>query len=586
MDRAVLEEILTDLRARRSDHQTVEAKRGLDGLPSTLHETLSAFTNRDEGGIYIQGVDEGDGGFAITGLADPAKTYQDFSSLCGQMAEPIRGAIDLVEIDGRFVLVAEIPPTQRDKRPNYLRSKGPYAGSFIRVGDGDQQLTRGEVDEMLAERSTTADLSARRAPGEAELEQAAVTTFVERIRATRAIDSSPEEIQRQFGVIADGHPTLAGALTLGDLPERVLPAARIAYRVLPSDTAPADARYSATHLEGTIGQLLDQAMTAFGRDLRTFQVVRDDGNVQDELDVPREALREIVSNALMHRSFTEFQETRTILIEISDSAVVITSPGGLHIGADIAKLGIDSIPSVRNLALVRIGEQVETPAGVRILENQASGIANADKASNRAGTMPALFIDRPDTFQVVLLRGSLTTTAADELLGKRSDRRQFDALRRLITVAVALEEANERFPGLPSLALDARLAARALAPSTPEDAAALLRQLEDEKILERRLTRHVPSWRLRATSSRPRKAQSRIPDLLAAIADSDTGRLRSSEIGTAMGLRSTNSTGNWINRALRDDLIETLSQNPTDPTRAYSLTAKGKKMLESIRRTS
>jgi ATP-dependent DNA helicase RecG len=372
-----------------------------------------------------------------------------------------------------------------------------------------------------------------------------------------------------------------------------MPAARIAYRVLPSQNAPQGTRFSGRHLEGTVGEMLDQALLSLERDLQTFQVVGSDGQLRDELDVPREALREILSNALLHRSFTVMQETKTIAIEVSESAVVITSPGGLHVGADLERLGLDPITGVRNLSLVRICQQLTTPSGARIVENQASGIANADRACHAAGSMPALFLDLPDSFQVVLLRGALALDKAEQALQSRSVPLD-PPLLRLVAVAYALDDAVSQLPSVPMarLALDARLAARALAPSTAEDAATLLRRLEDARVLERRASRHTPSWTVAPSilegqgtpvTRLGRGRQSRIPDLLAAIQQSSSRRLSSSEIRAALDLSSPSSTNRWIRKALEEELIEPSSDNPTDPTRTYSLTRKGIGQLQGGR---
>jgi ATP-dependent DNA helicase RecG len=69
MDRTELEGLLDDLRRLGRDTFRVEVKRSRGGVPSTLHETLSAFAN-GEGGTVLLGVDE-KAAFAVTGLGDP-----------------------------------------------------------------------------------------------------------------------------------------------------------------------------------------------------------------------------------------------------------------------------------------------------------------------------------------------------------------------------------------------------------------------------------------------------------------------------------------------------------------------------------
>jgi ATP-dependent DNA helicase RecG len=324
-----------------------------------------------------------------------------------------------------------------------------------------------------------------------------------------------------------------------------------------------------------------------------------DVHVDDVADVPPLALREMISNALLHRSLTSVQESVSIAIEVGAEAVVVTSPGGLHAGADTATLGLDSISGVRNLTLVRICEQLRTPEGHRIIENHASGIAKADEDCRALGTMPPLFIDQPARFQVVLFRGAIPLDTAAALLEARGAATS-DKHLRLVAVVERLRQAKDETPisGLDRIAFDARLAARVLAATTVEDATAQLLELEASGVLERRHTRHGASWALRPEPAAPggrdtaaqptttprrrrrRDQPDRVIDVLRAIAGSESGELLSSEIGGEMGLRSPTSVGRWIGRAGDSGLVEPTNESHNASNRRYRLTRGGVARLE------
>lgn len=599
MTRDQLEPLLAELRTVGSDHSTIEAKKARNRLPSTTWETMSAFANTD-GGIVLLGVDEGDGSFEVVGVEDPGQVTRELQSACAELEPPLRPLISVVEVEGRMVIVAELGPVARSSRPCHRRSQGPHNGSFVRVGDADQALTPAEVDEMLANR-TSHDHSRRPAPDHARLDAAATTGFCERVRENSG--SAPEEDSRllaRWGLTdEDGHPTVAGLLALGEEPSAVSSAARVDYRSMPRSTDPPGSRQRAEHIEGTVGALLDRVVRQIGDDLGRVQVERD-GHVVDDADVPLLAVREIVSNALLHRSLSSAQESASVAVEVDKTAVVVTSPGGLHVGADASLLGLDAISGVRNLVLVRTCEQLTTPTGNRIIENQAGGIARADQECRALGTMPALFIDLPTRFQVVLLRGTLELDAARALLSEHAVTLDGRAVR-LVAVAQRLERAVADTPvsGLSRVAFDSRLAARALAPSTVDDAANLLISLEREGVFVRRRARHGNTWALAsrptttgsatgaglpAPARRRRKGQEdRVPDLLQAIADSETGALLSSEIGRALGLSSPTSTNRWIHRAGDRDLIEPTTEALSASNRRYRLTHAGRAHLRRER---
>lgn len=562
----------------------VEAKRAEVALPGNAWESLCAFANTD-GGTLLLGVDENRGVFDVTGVRDPARMTQDLQSACAELEPPLRPRISVLEAEGGNVIVAEVAPLATGARPCYRRAQGPYGTAYIRVGDADQVLSRAEIDEMRAARSGN-DFSRRPAPDHAVLDAAAAVQFCNDVRARVAPDAAldDEAILRRWNVTTDGHPTITGLLALGEAPAGVTPAARVAYRRHPRAGDPVGARFQAQHLEGTVGELLDAALAQLRRDLDEVQVERG-GHVFDELDVPVLALREIIGNALLHRSLSDTQETVSVAIDVSDAAVVVTSPGGLHIAADATLLGLDTIAGVRNHTLVRVCEQLQTPAGARIVENQTSGIASADRACRELGMMPPLFIDLPTSFRAVFLRGALDLEEARAQIGARG-LIATPELERVVAVALRLRRAIDETPDpdMRGIVLDARLAARALAPSTVEDASAVLLQLEDAGVLERRHTRHGAFWVVRAAAAEEAqppaaaagRRQNRVPDLVRAIAASPEGELQSSAIGEALGLASPTSVNRWITRALEDGAIEPTIDNPHAPGRAYRLTAAGR----------
>lgn len=584
MDLHEFQALLKDLRAFGADHQTVEAKRARGALPEALQGSLIAMANAD-GGVILLGVEEGGGAFEVTGVEDPGRLSAALQAICAELEPPLRPRISLVEHDQGTVVAAEFPPVPRAQRPCHRRVDGPHVSSFIRVGDADQRLDSSEVDEMLAERSTN-DFS-RRAHGTAPLDIEQVRAFVERVR--RNDEDTPATLRR-FGACAEDAVTVAGLLALGENPAAESPAARIAYRRTTRSGDPPGTRHQGRHLEGRVGELLDQAMVALRDDLPAVQVQRH-GELVDEYEVPPEALREFVANALMHRSLTDSRETASVAIQITGRAVVITSPGGLHVAAEPSQLGLSPLSSVRNLALVRICEQLRTPAGARIVENQASGISTADAACRRANTMPALFIDAPTAFHVYLLRGALDTRGAAELLAAaKLDRHDAD-LARVVAAGLRLQAAREEEAGSPlaRIVFDARFVARVLSPCSVPDAAAILRRLEDAAVLTRRRSRTDPTWvvardldRPPARATRRGSSRQRIDAVVLAIAGSIDSELGREAIGCAIDRRSSRTQVEWINAAIDAGYVEPTRENPYDPGRAYRLTPQGRAYAQRL----
>ena len=459
---------------------------------------------------------------------------------------------------------------------------------------------------MLANRKRE-DLSRAAAPAGSTLDSAAADAFCRSLRNANptSAEHDNEHLLRQWGVLReDGSLTYAGLVTLGENPHTRSDSGRIAYRRHPRATDPAGARFASRNIDGTVGELLDGTLDALGQDLGVVQVVRR-GQVYDELDIPRETLREVLSNALVHRGFASSQRDTSVLVEVGNSSVVITSPGGLHVDADWEKLGMTHMSGVRNVSLVRIAEELRSPSGARIVEHQTSGIAAADEACHGAGCMPILFVDKPNAFQAIMLRGTLGLGPGRHVLVEKQVEAT-PARLRLVSVLLRLMQLREEVDesGLTGVSFGTYLAARSLAPCALVDAAAELRGLEDAGVLHRLSSRNSSSWRLcnelagtagtdRGAGVAPepgerkpikkdgRSKESRVPELLAAIAASPGGELSPRAIAEALNVASTKSRSRWISEAESKGFIVRTTENPLSPTSTFRLTDAGQQSLRA-----
>ena len=100
--------LVRKIQRRKTEFQTVELKSAAEGFPRRIYDTLSAFSNQDDGGTIIFGISEKDG-FDIVGVYNIEDALKKAMEACNQMEPPVRAVFTNAEIDGRFVLSAEIP---------------------------------------------------------------------------------------------------------------------------------------------------------------------------------------------------------------------------------------------------------------------------------------------------------------------------------------------------------------------------------------------------------------------------------------------------------------------------------------------
>jgi predicted HTH transcriptional regulator len=573
-----LDTVLGSLRSARGDHQWIEAKRSRGALPTDLWKSLSALANAG-GGLVLLGVDEQRDVFAVTGLEDAAQTSADLQALCTRAEPPLRPAISIVDHADGQVIVAHVAGVSRLQQPCYFPEHGQVQfTSYVRVGDGDVQLSATEVDDILAARSHRDD-SRRPAPEGGQLSRLALIDLYGRHSKTR------EAKLRQLGICTDGGtPTLAGWLVLGEAPAARSPLARVACMSTPHAGDPEDSRQRGLHIEGTIGELLDGVMEWLRRELGVVQVSRR-GTLVDELDFPEEALREALSNALIHRSLSPTAESTTIAVRVTPATVEITSPGGLHPGVDPYQLGLSPLSTPRNYALVRMCGQMTSPRGIRLVEAQASGIARADRACRMAGTAPLLFAVGPARFSAIALRGRLDRS---DLADRWPEIALGDDQRRIVRFLQLREivQNQDLSTVLFNTPLDTVLTTRLLTPNLVEHVAPILGEL-----VEKRVLREVPrydrvAWVLQEPSQPtatppgdgPKAATRRTDNvrlLLEAMANKGA-ELQPRDVDLGLSDRGTRDV---FQRAVKGGLIESTTESLHDPTRAYRLTDLGRRQL-------
>ena len=146
---------LTQISRYRENNQ-LEAKLATGGLPKSIWETYSAFAN-SYGGVILLGVEElCDRSLRVQGLLDPRELVDEFKTMLDDRrvvsANLLREEdIRILSLDGRAIVVIQVPPAPRDQLPVYIGGD-PVRGCYRRSGDGDHHCTPAERNAMLSER--------------------------------------------------------------------------------------------------------------------------------------------------------------------------------------------------------------------------------------------------------------------------------------------------------------------------------------------------------------------------------------------------------------------------------------------------
>lgn len=349
---------------------------GQGALPEDFWPTYSAFANT-EGGVVVLGVREKQEQFLIEGIARVAKVRKElFDGLNNRQKVSANLLTDAsvreVALEGRTLLVIEIPRATRKQRPVHLTTN-PFAGhTYRRLNDGDRPMPDDEVRRMIAEQ--VEDSRDDRILRGYDFDDLCMETF----RAYRQVFANRDPAHpwttledlaflRQLGgwrkdrETAESGLTLAGLLMFGwmttiqeELPNYMLdyqerPEARIEQRW--ADRLTLDGKWS-----GNLYDFYRKVYLKLTADLKV-PFALEKGQRQEETPV-HIALREALANVLVH---ADYADRASVLVVKRPDMFGFRNPGLMRIPPEVAIRGGEHDCRNRTLhkmfRLVGVGEQ-------------------------------------------------------------------------------------------------------------------------------------------------------------------------------------------------------------------------------------
>lgn len=398
-----LEKLAIRVTIQKAESQTIELKSAHQGFPTRLYDSLSSFSNQNEGGVILFGIDEKDD-FSIKGVYDAQDLQKKVAEQCKQMEPPVRALFTVCDIDGKKIVSAEIPGVDVDLRPVFYKGVGRIKGSYIRVGESDEQMSEYEVYSYEAFRKRIRD-ELRTVDDEkfSLINNERISHYLNEVKKEKdnlAKSVSDDDILELMGITKGGKPTLAGLMCFSIYPQAYYPQLCITAVALPGTeqgiSGINDERFiDNKRITGSIPEMLDSAVDFVRRNSRNITIIDSNGRRIDKPEYPVKAVREATLNALVHRDYSSYTENIPVRIEMYRDRLEIINSGGLYGNISINELG-QVRPDTRNPALANILEVLH------YTENRYSGIPTImnEFASNNF-PMPVFSVKHGD-FKVVM----------------------------------------------------------------------------------------------------------------------------------------------------------------------------------------
>jgi predicted HTH transcriptional regulator len=317
---------------KRGETSTVQFKANVHNEQSIAQEMV-AFVNTKGGKILI-GVD--DKTAALNGLTFgeiQATNQLLVNAATDNVKSPITIFTETVVVNNENLIVVTI--REGTDKP-YRDNKGIV---WVKNGSDKRKVTSNE--ELLRLLQSSGNILAdEEVIANTTINGIDIDLFKEFVKkktgkSLEEVNQSLPQILNNMGFATDNNLTLAGLLLFGKNPQRIRPVFTvqcIAY--IGNDIAGKNFRDSEPPFEGNLSVLYEKTMAFVTRNLKKIQKA-ESFNSLGELEIPSEALEELVVNALIHR---DYYIKSSIKVFIFDDRIEIISPGKLPNALSIEKI--------------------------------------------------------------------------------------------------------------------------------------------------------------------------------------------------------------------------------------------------------
>ena len=365
-------------------------------------KTVVAFANGN-GGRILFGVD--DKTHEVVGVP-PEDVFDEMDALAnaiGDSCEPaIIPSIYVREAQGKSILVVEVAPGRRP--PYYIRSLGLEGGVYTRVGATSRPADLDYVREIMAENSPQGfDRMPNR---EVELTEEGIATLCARMREVALSHSHTDSARDAVRDVTKSQLLKWGVLVRRD--GKVLPTN--AYSLLTGEGCDFTWQVQCGVFRGTDrvvfldrrefgGSVIDQVEQAYQYVLSKINLGANFDHLvrRDVYEIPTWPIRELITNAVLHRSYLAASSVQVCLY---DDRLEISSPGGLKRGLRLED-ALAGQSEIRNKALALPFQYM------RLIENWGTGLRRVRREVAEFGLRDPGFVVSDSMFRVNIYRMSL-----------------------------------------------------------------------------------------------------------------------------------------------------------------------------------
>ena len=439
MEKEDILKIIQELNEKQTETICIEAKTANKGKPEKYYDTISSFANT-MGGVLLFGIEErkikNKTTFVPVGVYDVNDLQKNITNLCSTEFEPIiRPEISVIKIENKDIVAVRIDVLTQRNKPCYYKPKGLHNGSYIRVGDRDENMTEYEIYKCISYRENEQDdkrpvLNATMDDFDKEL----LNEFIVKAKKGKEKFSkfSDEDILLTMGVLTKVEdkifPTVAGIMVLGIYPQKFFPQWFVAAMLFPgfkvAELGEEGQRFNDNkRIDGNIPEMYNETINFIERNTKLKMRINEKTGLREDIpEYPLGAVREAVSNILIHRDMSPYKEGTYSSVSIFKNRIEFRNVGNLYGSNTIEKIISERDIEVRNKTVVGILETLG-----EVLENRHTGIKTMISEMNKVNLPKPVFENQREDFLVTLYNGEYAELLPEKLKEEKGKNAQENA---------------------------------------------------------------------------------------------------------------------------------------------------------------
>lgn len=404
------------------ESKNIEFKRAIPEKSDKYMKTVVAFANCG-GGKLIFGVE--DGTCEVIGIPQE-NLFQSMdritNSICDSCTPTIAPDISLQTFDGKTVIIVEIYPGAQ--RPYYITAMGERAGTYVRVAGtsrpADPHLLR-ELEFEGANKSFDQVYAVGHEATEAQILELCAKMKEFALKSCRsederlAIKDVTKRNLQSWGILIEKEGKLYPSNAFVLLADNDMLQAKVQCAVFKGTVR--GEFLDRREYTGAIFEQIDEAYQFVLRNIRYGATVEGLYRV-DRYELPIGCVREIIANAVTHRSYLD---PGCVQVALFDDRLEVTSPGMLFGGVTLERMK-EGYSKPRNRAIANAFTYM------KIVEQWGSGIPKILKECKQFGLVEPDFVEYGVDFRVNLYRKQNSIGVNDPDVGTNGTNRDTNEL--------------------------------------------------------------------------------------------------------------------------------------------------------------